>query len=101
MTVEGAWAQGAAEGLPTPPPHSSPRPAALASSVPLSRGFGATRLANAPPPVMAVAAGRPAVTGVELHIPFTLASADGLTTDFTNYVRGYKGALDYVWWASQ
>lgn len=40
---------------------------------------------------------RPAVTGVDLQIPFRLTSADGLTTDFTNFVRGYKGALDYVW----
>lgn len=40
---------------------------------------------------------RPAVSGVDLQIPFRLTSADGLKTDFTNFVRGYKGALDYVW----
>lgn len=37
------------------------------------------------------------VTGVPLSIPFQLRSADGLQTPFTNYVRGYSGLLDYVW----
>ena len=41
----------------------------------------------------------PRVVGVELRSPFQLASADGLTTEFTNFVRGYSGALDYVWCA--
>ena len=35
--------------------------------------------------------------GVDLRSPFALAPADGLRTEFTNYVRGYVGALDYVW----
>ena len=35
--------------------------------------------------------------GLDLSIPVRLASADGLRTAFTNYVRGYNGALDYVW----
>jgi 2',5'-phosphodiesterase len=35
--------------------------------------------------------------GLDLSIPVRLASADGLQTAFTNYVRGYNGALDYVW----
>jgi hypothetical protein len=40
-----------------------------------------------------------AFPGLELRIPFSLASADNLETAFTNYVRGYKGCLDYVWYA--
>eukprot|EP00884_Botryococcus_braunii_P003659 jgi/Botrbrau1/13294/Bobra.27_2s0014.1 len=36
--------------------------------------------------------------GLHLTIPFSLASADSLETDFTNYVRGYRGCLDYVWY---
>jgi hypothetical protein len=35
--------------------------------------------------------------GLDLQIPFVLASADNLETEFTNYVRGYRGALDYIW----
>lgn len=35
---------------------------------------------------------------MELSIPFRLASADQLHTPFTNYVKGYQGLLDYVWW---
>ena len=35
--------------------------------------------------------------GVELEIPFQLASADRLRSPFTNYVRGYQGLLDYIW----
>ena len=37
------------------------------------------------------------VPGVALASPFELASADGLRTEFTNYVKGYQGLLDYVW----
>lgn len=37
------------------------------------------------------------VTGIPLSIPFQLCSADGLQTPFTNYVRGYSGLLDYIW----
>jgi len=35
--------------------------------------------------------------GLDLSIPVQLTSADRLRTAFTNYVRGYNGALDYVW----
>ena len=35
--------------------------------------------------------------GLDLSIPVQLSSADRLRTAFTNYVRGYSGALDYVW----
>ncbi|PSC75583.1 2, 5 -phosphodiesterase 12 [Micractinium conductrix] len=38
------------------------------------------------------------VAGVELDIPFRLRSADGLRTPFTNYVQGYQGLLDYIWY---
>lgn len=95
----GAEVQGA-PGSPAPR-GGGPRPAVLASSAPSSRGFGARLLAQAPPAAVPAPAraGRPAVAGTALSIPFRLASADGLTTDFTNYVRGYKGALDYVWCA--
>ena len=37
------------------------------------------------------------VTGIPLSVPFQLRSADGLQTPFTNYVRGYSGLLDYIW----
>lgn len=37
------------------------------------------------------------VTGIPLRVPFQLRSADSLQTPFTNYVRGYAGLLDYVW----
>mmetsp|Transcript_9356 Transcript_9356/g.28148 ORF Transcript_9356/g.28148 Transcript_9356/m.28148 type:complete len:1012 (-) Transcript_9356:263-3298(-) len=89
----------------SPTAGSSP-PSAMASSNPASRGFGARllsdierekqqRQAQAKPPVPATT--RPAVVGVDLTIPFHLAPADGLVTEFTNYVRGYRGFLDYVW----
>lgn len=38
------------------------------------------------------------VTGIPLSVPFQLRSADGLQTPFTNYVRGYAGLLDYIWY---
>lgn len=37
------------------------------------------------------------ITGIPLSVPFQLRSADGLQTPFTNYVRGYSGLLDYIW----
>ena len=37
------------------------------------------------------------VTGIPLSVSFQLRSADGLQTPFTNYVRGYSGLLDYIW----
>jgi 2',5'-phosphodiesterase len=40
----------------------------------------------------------PAVVGLDLASPFgPLAAADGMATPFTNFVRGYRGLLDYVW----
>ena len=36
--------------------------------------------------------------GADLAAPFVLRSADGLASAFTNYVRGYAGLLDYVWY---
>lgn len=38
----------------------------------------------------------PAVTGVDVEVPFSLQSADGGRYECTNYVRGYSGLLDYV-----
>ncbi|KAL4445318.1 hypothetical protein ABPG77_011143 [Micractinium sp. CCAP 211/92] len=38
------------------------------------------------------------VAGVDLQIPFSLRSADDLRTPFTNYVKGYQGLLDYIWY---
>ena len=38
------------------------------------------------------------VNGIPLSIPFQLRSADDLQTPFTNYVRGYCGLLDYMWY---
>lgn len=38
------------------------------------------------------------ITGIPLSVPFQLRSADGLQTPFTNYVRGYSGLLDYIWY---
>lgn len=40
----------------------------------------------------------PAVTGVDVSVPFALRSADGGRYEFTNYVRGYTGLLDYVFY---
>ena len=37
------------------------------------------------------------VHGVHLKVPYQLQSADGLRYPFSNYVRGYTGLLDYVW----
>lgn len=48
--------------------------------------------------VSQTAADQGGIVGLELTIPFQLGSADGLRTEFTNYVRGYSGALDYVWY---
>ena len=39
-----------------------------------------------------------AVTGVDLSLPWALAAADDLKSGFTNYVKGYQGLLDYIWY---
>ena len=36
--------------------------------------------------------------GVHLRAPYRLRSADDLQYPFSNYVRGYTGLLDYVWY---
>lgn len=41
---------------------------------------------------------RPSFWARPLELPHRLASADGLSNQATNYVRGYAGALDYVWY---
>jgi len=38
------------------------------------------------------------VHGVQLRAPYQLRSADDLQYPFSNYVRGYTGLLDYVWY---
>lgn len=38
------------------------------------------------------------VYGVHLRTPYQLRSADNLQYPFSNYVRGYTGMLDYVWY---
>ncbi|UPQ97080.1 putative RibB-like alpha/beta DHBP synthase [Chloropicon primus] len=48
------------------------------------------------------ALGGEAVTGFYLKNPFgPLTSADGLRSSFTNYVKGYIGALDYIFFNPQ
>ncbi|DBA96565.1 TPA: hypothetical protein ACH3X1_015434 [Trebouxia sp. C0004] len=42
-----------------------------------------------------------AVNGISLSIPYQLRSADDLQSSFTNYVRGYSGLLDYIWYEPQ
>ena len=39
-----------------------------------------------------------AVSGVDLDSPFDLSTADDMITEFTNYVQGYQGLLDYIWY---
>ena len=41
------------------------------------------------------------VNGISLSIPFQLRSTDELQSPFTNYVRGYSGLLDYIWYEPQ
>jgi mRNA deadenylase 3'-5' endonuclease subunit Ccr4 len=36
--------------------------------------------------------------GVSLRHDLVLASCDALVTSFTNYVRGYIGCLDYIFY---
>jgi 2',5'-phosphodiesterase len=38
------------------------------------------------------------VAGMDLKSPFSLNSADDMVPEFTNYVKGYQGLLDYVWY---
>lgn len=38
------------------------------------------------------------VPGIDLELPFALAAADKLRSNVTNYVRGYEGLLDYIWY---
>jgi 2',5'-phosphodiesterase len=38
------------------------------------------------------------VPGIDLELPFALAAADNLRSNVTNYVRGYEGLLDYIWY---
>ena len=38
------------------------------------------------------------VFGVHLRAPYRLRSADDLKYPFSNYVRGYTGLLDYIWY---
>ncbi len=42
-----------------------------------------------------------AVNGIRLSIPYQLRSADDLQSPFTNYVQGYSGLLDYIWYEPQ
>eukprot|EP00191_Tetraselmis_sp_GSL018_P015737 CAMPEP_0177586746 /NCGR_PEP_ID=MMETSP0419_2-20121207/5243_1 /TAXON_ID=582737 /ORGANISM="Tetraselmis sp., Strain GSL018" /LENGTH=772 /DNA_ID=CAMNT_0019076671 /DNA_START=285 /DNA_END=2601 /DNA_ORIENTATION=+ len=42
----------------------------------------------------------PAVTGLDVAMPVPLASADQLSSDFTNFVEGYQALLDYCWYQS-
>jgi len=39
-----------------------------------------------------------ALKGMSLSHPLALASSDGLGSSFTNYVRGYIGCLDYIFY---
>ncbi len=41
------------------------------------------------------------VEGMDLTSPFSLQSADGMEPEFTNYVKGYQGLLDYVWYDTE
>ena len=38
------------------------------------------------------------VHGVHLRAPYRLRSADDLELPFSNFVRGYTGLLDYIWY---
>ena len=38
------------------------------------------------------------VYGIHLRAPYQLRSADDLKYPFSNYVRGYTGLLDYIWY---
>lgn len=40
----------------------------------------------------------PAFWARDISLPCTLQSADGLSDQPTTHVRGYTGALDYVWY---
>lgn len=37
------------------------------------------------------------MTGVEVVLPCRLMSADGLASDFTNFVPSFQALLDYIW----
>ena len=41
------------------------------------------------------------VAGVSLSSPFSLSPADGLRSNVTNYVNGYEGLLDYVFYDTE
>lgn len=41
-----------------------------------------------------------AVSGMDLDSPFRLSTADDMVPEFTNYVQGYQGLLDYIWYQS-
>jgi len=38
------------------------------------------------------------VSGMDLDSPFKLSTADDMIPEFTNYVQGYQGLLDYIWY---
>lgn len=39
-----------------------------------------------------------AISGMDLESSFELDTADDMVPEFTNYVRGYQGLLDYIWY---
>lgn len=41
------------------------------------------------------------VCGIKLTSTFSLASSDDMKPEFTNYVKGYQGLLDYIWYDKQ
>ena len=41
------------------------------------------------------------VIGIDLESPFTFESSDEMIPEFTNYVNGYQGLLDYIWFQKE
>jgi len=37
------------------------------------------------------------IAGMKLDSPFLFDTSDGMAPEFTNFVRGYQGLLDYIW----
>lgn len=49
-------------------------------------------------PGMVAKCGVTCTAGMDLESPFALNTADDMIPDFTNYVQGYQGLLDYIWY---
>jgi len=96
------WAYGAgfryeADGVDSPAATAAAAAAAAGARAPAGEGPRDSPPSPTAPGLPPPPPSSSTFTPPDLVLPLRLRPADGLATPFTNYVRGYKGLLDYVW----